>query len=515
MTLSDADILDHANLEQLERYIELREWEKIELAERTASAKQLAAQRAFFTRADETGRKCSRFVFIGGNRSGKTFTGVRLCASKYIRDVARHGDLFWFGSPNLDKSVSGVQQELWNALPAGMFLGRTWDSKVGFGGHATVKIRTRDGGHCTIKFRSADQDMTTFESDKLRGILWDENLPEPLYNRLLPRLIDLNGWLVYCDINNQAWPIERLEEAPADAGVYYQNFTMYDNEPNLPSGAIDEFKAGLPEDEIRLRVLGQPGAMEGVVFKQFRDYGQANAHAIDDYPNGVPAGWPRWRIIDFGETAPTACSWATVSPTEAIVVYREHYQKGKSVFGNAKLIHEASGAKWREVQRGKDDIHDKPWTQLIVTGGEKYACNYLDPACFGENNGSRVTVAQEYADAGITCRPWPRVNIMGEHAMVARFKYRLEKGTWFVFKSCTNMRREMRIWKHDLDKDGRPKAADAYEHANNHLIDGQKGFIATNPTYAQPTVHVFGKKGGVEPATPVAGGRKRYYQEED
>lgn len=485
ITEDELAILQDATLEELERRIELAEWEKIEDFELRASSKSIRFQKAFFLRADETGRRCNKFVAVGGNRSSKSVTCARLCFSKYLRDVAKNGDRFWVGSQNLDRSISGSQKEIWEALPAELFCGKVWEPKNGFGGHAKVVIHTRDGGYAAVEFRSADQELKTFESDKLRGVMWDENLPEALYNRLLPRLIDLRGFFLYSDINNQAWPIERLEEAPPEAGVYYQNFSMYDNAQNLPPGAIEEFMAGIPQEEIDLRVHGKPGAMEGVVFKQYFDH----IHAVDDFI--IPIEVPKWRNIDFGESAPLAVSWSAITPNEHIWVYREHYERGKSVYANAKMIHEASGAQWREVQRGKDELHEKPWTQLVAYGGEQYVKNYLDPACFGDSNGSRVTIAQQFEDCGIKCEPWPRVNQMGEHAMVAKFKYRLENKTWHVFKSCAFMRREMRIWKHKLDKDGKPVAADAYEHGNNHLVDGQKGFIAGNPTFAQPKIQVM------------------------
>jgi len=465
------DLLEYATLDELERMIELGEWDKIEHAQENASEKQKAFQRAFFNRTDDSGRRCSKFVAIGGNRSGKTILNARLCFAKYLRDVARSGDTFWAGSQNLDRSIGGLQKELWEALPAGMFRGRVWDSKLGFGSNRTIQVRTRDGGYSTIEFRSADQDLNTFETAKLRGVIWDENLPEPLYNRLLPRLIDLGGFFLYSDINNQYWPITRLQEAPADAGVYYQNFTMYDNERNLPPGAIAEFSAGLTREEHDLRIMGLPGAMEGVVFKQYFDH----IHAIDDFPipgNGVPpfdfGNWPRWRLIDYGGSAPTACPWVTISPDEHLFVYREHYETGPSVASHAGKI-------------------------ILASADEQYVETMIDPAAYNTQPGMIDTIARQYEQAGIrSLRPWPRVNEMGEHAMVQKVKYRFENRTLWIFKSCVNMRRELRSWKHQLDKDGKPKASDAYENANNHLIDGLKGFVATNPTFAQPRIIVSG-----------------------
>src|SRR5688572_26319393 len=104
---------------------------RIELAERRASPKQLAFQKAFFDRADPTGRRCGLFIGLGANRSGKTFACGWLCFAKYLRDVARAGDLFWCVSQNLERSIGGQQRELWEALPRIMF-GTAWDSKIGF-----------------------------------------------------------------------------------------------------------------------------------------------------------------------------------------------------------------------------------------------------------------------------------------------------------------------------------------------------------------------------------------------
>jgi hypothetical protein len=100
------------------------------------------------------------------------------------------------------------------------------------------------------------------------------------------------------------------------------------------------------------------------------------------------------------------------------------------------------------------------------------------------------TIARQYEIAGVTpLMGWPRVNEMGEHAMVQKVKYRLENNgqdglpLLQVFKPCVNVRREFRSWKYKCDKDGKPVATDAFEKGNEHTLDCIKGFIGTNPTY--------------------------------
>jgi hypothetical protein len=64
--------------------------------------------------------------------------------------------------------------------------------------------------------------------------------------------------------------------------------------------------------------------MEGVVYKEFMD--QRRPRAPDRPVPDPPADWPRWRLIDYGASAPTACLWVALAPNEHAYVYREYYQ---------------------------------------------------------------------------------------------------------------------------------------------------------------------------------------------
>src|SRR5216110_2247896 len=83
LSSDDALALTATELAEAKRLLEAF---PIEVAELRASPKQLALQRAFLNRADESGRPCDIFACLGGNRSGKTFACGWLCLAKYIRD---------------------------------------------------------------------------------------------------------------------------------------------------------------------------------------------------------------------------------------------------------------------------------------------------------------------------------------------------------------------------------------------------------------------------------------------
>jgi hypothetical protein len=435
----------------------------IEVKEACASPKQLRFQKAFFDRRDpDDGRPLDIFVAMGGNRSGKSIVAGWLCFAKYLRDVAKDGDWFWCVGQTLDRSIGGQQKELWNALPRWMFGNQRWEEKGGFasGRHAKITLPTRDGGKCLVEFRSADQHPSTFEQAKLAGVWCDERLPEEIYDRLLPRIVDRDGFLLYSDIPEQWWQFERLKEARPEAGVYFQHLTMRDNAHNLPPGAVEKAASRMTADERTLRIDGEFVIMEGVVFKEYVDRPrEQGGHLVKRFT--IPPDWVRWRLIDYGGSAPTGCLWVAMAPNEHLYAYREHYLRGKSVEVNAGMIIEASGP-------------------------EVYRKTFMDPHAVDRPPayyGSSPTVADQYAAAGIKSTGWPFVNVMGEHALVQRIKFRLEHFTLWIFDDLVNFRRELRSWKYKLDKDGKPIPGDSFENDNNHLIDPLKGFLGTNPCF--------------------------------
>lgn len=458
--------LKPAELHRIEKLISAY---SIEWAEINASAKQLRFQDYFFNRSDGK-RRLDIFVAMGGNRSGKSVTCGPLCMIKFVRDRARRGDAFWCVAPTADKSIGtdgGQQRFFWEFLPRWMFGEQSWDHKKGFTDGVLV-LPTRDGGKCTVKFLSSEQSDEIFEAGKITGIWCDERLPEAKYDRLLARIIDLQGFILYSDIPEQFWQMERLANAQPEAGIYYQHLTMYDNQANLPDGEIDLAASRMTEQEKRMRIRGEFGLMEGIVYREFIDKLSPDGHLVE--PFEIPRHWPRWRLLDYGGSAPTACGWMAINENETAYFYREHYRRGDNVATNARAI-------------------------LAMSQGETYRNTLIDPVAFAKPPayyGAAKSVAEQYAEAGLPCEPWPLINVMGEHACVQRVRYRFEVKKLRIFTTCVEARRETRAWKYKTDANGKPLASDAYEHDNNHLLDGIKGFFATSPCFAGDTVRVTG-----------------------
>lgn len=343
---------------------------------------------------------------------------------------------------------------LWEILPRRMFGGQKFDNKWGFGRERpSVELILPEGrGVVTVRFKTCDQEMSSFEQGKLKGWWADEALPLEIWGRLIPRTLDLRGFGLYSDIPEQDWHFE-LQESKPEMKCYFVIFTMPDNEHNLPEGTIERAKGQMSAEEQDLRIWGKLKRLTGTVYKEF----DREIHIIK--PFNIPSDWPRWRALDYGGSAPTACVWFTLSPNEKMYAYREYYQGG----GNIQ-IHSAA--------------------IIAASKGEVYQTSYIDPHAYDYSPASPTTVAQQYAALGLPFRPWPKMEMFGEKAAVERVKRRLENVQFVVFETCKNLINEFAAWKYNVDRYGNVLPSDSYSKKNNHALDCVKGFEATQPCFA-------------------------------
>lgn len=156
------------------------------------------------------------------------------------------------------------------------------------------------------------------------------------------------------------------------------------NQEYLPRDYLESL-AELP-DRMRQRFqFSSYEAYSGLVF-EFR----YDTHVIR--PFKIPVHWPKWRIIDHGQSIdPTVCLWVARDPeTEISYYYREYVAYGRVPSENAKRIHE-----------------------LSELDGGRYVANIGDPSVFQRNktkvsrSGKQVisSVAEDYYDAGIVITP--------------------------------------------------------------------------------------------------------------
>lgn len=447
----------------------LADWLKIESLFLTAGPKHLAMAEAFHSQP----RKYSKFALIGGNRAGKSVCGGRMCFAKHLRDHAKAGAIYWCVAPTTEKSIAGQQRELWESLPRSLLGDASYNEQTGYGGQRPSLVIDPLGRRIVIRFKTAaqyDSDPASFEQEKVSGVWVDETVPEGVYKRIVPRLIDLNGFLLVTTIPDDEWIDEAFGEEDCDdiqRGVFVRRLTMYDNRMNLSEEGIRNAIESMSEDERTMRVYGKSIHKTGLVYKEFvKDY-KPDGHLIR--PFKIPREWPRYRAMDVGRDHPTVCLWAAVAPNDSVYVYREYVARNTT------------------VQEDADKI-------LTMSKGELFTSPcIIDPAAYAVTKSNPKSVGYQFAEAGLKCMPGVRSNKHpsgGEFALVQNVKRWLETYKLFVFDSCPYLISEFRKWKYARDRDNNPVGRGRFVDANNDALDALKYLLALNPSFEAKTIEI-------------------------
>lgn len=242
--------------------------------------------------------------------------------------------------------------------------------------------------------------------------------------------------------------IKSVDEATERPRVFIpgrieDNPTLFDNDPGYVA-----FLEGLPKDLRRAWRDGDWDIFAGQYFAEWRP----EKHVIN--PREIPSSFRKFRCIDHGRAAPTACMWGAIDYDGRIIWYREYYMKGVDADLNAQKIRELSL-------------------------DEEYWFTVLDSACFSKT-GTGETIAEIYLRNGVNAAPSPKNRLAGWalfHEYLRDQEDKLPKMTFF--KTCTNAIDSIPTLIHDekkpedLDTTGEDHAADAISYALQYMHEGK------------------------------------------
>lgn len=425
-----------------------------------ASPKQLDLQRRFLS------SKYRVMAASGANRSGKTISMCNLCFCKHLRDRANDGDRYWVMATDFQRMVDGPMRWLWETLPQSMFGKKVYTDNNGFGVQKSMSLYlTGQRGKCSLVFKTEEQPVSSFESVPIHGAYWTEAQREALFDAVLARTIDYGGFFLLDYVPTEFWHRARLKKS-LNPRFYHTSFATADNAHNLPAGEMEMMKESMTDQEYQVRVLGKERAGFGVVYTEY----QEDIHRIPCFK--IPKEWPKWRALDYGGTAPTACIWGTIAPmgyeipgtakmSERLIVYREYYRPG-----------------------GNISIHADSINALSL--GEDYTGRMLiDPHAYDNAPGLPKPIARQYQDHGLRCKKWPLTTKFSEEAMVALVKIKLEHRTLLVTDNCVWVDKEMGTWHRRTDREGMPDQKDVFSRNDNHTLDAIRGWVATGPIFTR------------------------------
>lgn len=275
-----------------------------------------------------------------------------------------------------------------------------------------------------VWFFACSQAQTVFESSAMDIYWWDEQGEENKFNGANMRIRRRNGRHIFTltphrvegrpDTGAGSW-IHRMYSGEMKSGLnskFYGPCSLED----IPDWVYSEdakkqaYKEWIEEPttnndlkklrEGRSRYYGEFHESSGLVFDEFTP----GIHVIE--PFDIPEDWTKYRAIDHGRVEPTAALWAAVNPTGDIFLYREYYQKDKTVVENAREIIRASGNERvrREAFMTDRGAFCERYEEAIIK--ERYRRSVLDSRSMSKKtDNSEFTIGDLYKQEGLYVHP--------------------------------------------------------------------------------------------------------------
>jgi len=275
-------------------------------------------------------------LFIGGNRSGKTTSGV---IDVVLELVGKHPlqaqglrpkpPLYWRACapdfPTIDKVLA---PEFIHWVPKDLF--DKYDSRN--------KILYLKNGS-KVDFLSYEQEVEKFGAAKRHGLLLDEECPEDRYNESLMRLIDFGGRVIMCmtPVKGMSWVFDRIWLTSLQPGsdVFSIKASIWDN-PYIPDEEKKKIVEQLQGDERKVREYGDWVEFAGLVWPEFKNSNvKDGGHIIDPFP--LPKEKTVHMAIDTMSRI-QAVVWLAVLPSGRLVFFDELETEDLVIEDVAKII---------------------------------------------------------------------------------------------------------------------------------------------------------------------------------
>jgi len=217
-------------------------------------------------------------ILKGGNKSAKTVAGA---VDVLLRATGHHPWRPWRGAeaircvaPELPLGLDiphPQRDTIMESCPSHWLRGGSFETAYSVSGHVIHFV-----GGSFLEFLSFEQDPQVHAQER-RTVCWfDEEPPKAIFEENMARLARgrlLGDWLLtYVPVAGLVWIHDELyrpatERRRQDVGIH--EVTIWDNAHNLPPGFIEQLAAGMDPERQKVRLYGQYGVREGLVFGVF------------------------------------------------------------------------------------------------------------------------------------------------------------------------------------------------------------------------------------------------------
>lgn len=293
-------------------------------------------QEAFY----KAGVKAKERLFLGGNRTGKTFCGAIEVAMHLTGNYPSWWEGYRYEGPIVAWVATVTTPELHQTLIP-IYMGDDREKGV-ISPHLVVgqnkaiqlyKIKHKSGGISQLRFKSYKQGRVTFQGAKIDVMHFDEEPTSDVYIEGLMStmatssshhgmvLMTMTPLLGLTDLVQSFY--QDKDEGVLYGSKYYVQASWEDN-PHLPEEEKKLIAETLPPHERKAREMGIPLIGSGLVYPI-----ASETYVVDPFP--VPLAWEHVMGLDFGWTNPTAALVCAINPeTRDLYLIAEYKQSERS-----------------------------------------------------------------------------------------------------------------------------------------------------------------------------------------
>lgn len=443
------------------------------------------AKQEYFHRSDDY-----RTLYIGGNRSGKSFGAV-------AEDIwVASGTHPYKKTPpppirgrvvavDLLQGVQGIILPLFQRLMApSMMINGSWEDSYS----PSDRILTFSN-RSFIEFMSYEMKTDKFAGTSRHFIHYDEEPPRHVYEECQARLVDTKGrcWISMTPVEGMTWLYDKiykpthndpdrqtLKQGSDYVGSVYRSLktkttvvevSMGEN-PYLDKEAQENYLEELDEDQREARQTGSFVQLKGKVFQGF----SKEAHVVPRIGNPAQEfkGWELYSSVDHGWANPTAWLWHAVAPNGTVITFGEHYQSQMTIGEHAQIVHEKERAWGIAVDNRAGDPAMKQTSAITGT-----------------------SVQQEYAEHELYLALDSIPRDVGTGLARMQQYFRVPEGgkpRWFITEDCVNFIAEMenlhfQRWVSKKDQYEKNKKEEVNKK-NDHAFDSARYFATMLPDLA-------------------------------
>ena len=376
--------------------------------------------------------KRNRWVF-GGNRSGKTECGA--VESVWL---VRGNHPFKENRPNLTGWVVSVSRQVQRDVAQSKvlsYLHKDWiDDVVMLSGRKDnyesgiidyIAVKNVFGGISKLYFKSHDQGREKFQGASINFVWFDEEPPEDIYQECRMRVLDTCGEIfgTMTPLKGITWVYNDIYlNSSNDEEVWCEHMEWADN-PFLNQKEIEHISSSMSADELESRRFGKFMDNGGMVYNEFDE----TINVIE--PFNVPRDWYDTISIDPGLNNPLSAHWYAVDYDGNVYVIAEHYQAKQTVeYHASKIIEKCNSLGWPRASNG------------MITA-------LIDSAANQRTLASEKSVTELFYDNGILVNPKVNKDLFSGISKVKSYiKNANGQSKLFIFKTCTNMIREIKSY---------------------------------------------------------------------